>query len=98
LKLKANKYTQTTKEQPLRLLAFNFKVSTDFGLILLLDFVVVSLLAFLIVMFFALVVVFVFFIYLSATKSSKRIRPKSVDTLKLKANKYTQTTKEQPLR
>ena len=34
----------------------------------------------------------------TTTKSSKRIRPKSVDTLKLKANKYTQTTKEQPLR
>ena len=47
------------------LLTFNFKVSTDFGLVLLLDFVVVPLLAFLIVMFFALVVVFVFFIYLS---------------------------------
>jgi hypothetical protein len=34
----------------------------------------------------------------TTTKSSRRTRPKSVATLKLKANKYTQTTKEQPLR
>ena len=34
----------------------------------------------------------------TTTKPSKRTRPKSVDTLKLKANKYTQATKEQPLR
>jgi hypothetical protein len=64
------------------LLAFNFKVATDFGLVLLFDFVVVSLLAF----------------KDTTTKPSKRTRPKSVDTLKLKANKYTQTTKEHPLR
>jgi uncharacterized membrane protein len=71
------------------LLAFNFKVATDFGLVLLLDFVVVSLLVFLIAMFLSKD---------TTTKSSRRTRPKSVDTLKLKANKYTQTTKEQPLR
>jgi len=44
------------------LLAFNFKVSTDFGVVLLLDFVVVPLLAFLIAMFFALVVVLFFYL------------------------------------
>ena len=47
------------------LLAFNFKVSTDFDLILLLDFVVVHLLENCIAMFFALVVVFVFCFCLS---------------------------------
>jgi len=47
------------------LLAFNFKISTDFGLVLLLDFVVVPLPEIFIAMFFALVVVFVFCFCLS---------------------------------
>jgi hypothetical protein len=49
------------------LLTFNFKLSTDFDLVLLLDFMVVSLLENFIAMFFALVV---------ATKANKkRIQP-----------------------
>ena len=47
------------------LLAFNFKVATDFGLVLLLDFVVVSLLENFIATFFAFVVVLVFCFCLS---------------------------------
>jgi hypothetical protein len=61
------------------LLAFNFKVATDFGLVLLFDFMVVPLLNITIKKASKG----------TTTKSNKRTRPKSVDTLKLKVNKYT---------
>ena len=55
------------------LLTFNFKVSTDFGLVLLLDFVVVPLLEICIAMFFALVVVLVFCFCLSGCSFVVRV-------------------------